>query len=373
MTHGAFTRRGLLRSGLALGGTIILGAPAMRFVSPAQARLSDVPVVDRLAVTTVVDAYYDLLARNESRPEGLEVERGRGHIHGEHGLALFLESQRGDEIKHVMLDFGWTPRVLLDNLAHLGLDPSRVEAFVVSHGHADHFGGLMGLLEERRADMPADLPLYIAGDDALCMRWSAAPDGSRRPFGVLDQVGLEEAGVTLVQAESGAVVAGHGFTSGVIERDSGEEVIANTIVEIGTDGGNGCTGEQHQGHFTPEELAGNFLFDHHWGEHVTAYHVRDRGLVVITSCGHAGLINSVRQAQQASGVERVHAVMGGFHLSPADPGYVEQVIDELVEEANPDFLVPMHCSGANFSFITARKYPEKLVTSYTGTRFVFGA
>jgi 7,8-dihydropterin-6-yl-methyl-4-(beta-D-ribofuranosyl)aminobenzene 5'-phosphate synthase len=373
MSTGAFTRRDLLRTGLIMTSTVVLAAPAVRFVSPARAALSDVPVVDRLAVTNVIDAYYDLLAPNETRPDGTRVERGRGHISGEHGLALFLESSRGEETKRVMLDFGWTPRVLLANLDHLGLDIGRVEAFVVSHGHADHFGGLMGLLAERRQAMPADIPLYIGGDDALCMRWSAAPDGSRRPFGVLDRTGLEEAGVRLVKAETGAVVAGHGFTSGVIERDSGEEVIANTLVEIGEVDGNGCTGAQHEGHFTAEELAGNFLFDHHWGEHVTAYHVRDRGLVVMTSCGHAGLVNSVRQAQRASGIEKVHAVMGGFHLSPADPGYVEQVIDQLVEEADPDYLVPMHCSGANFSYITARKYPEKLINSYVGTRFVFGA
>jgi 7,8-dihydropterin-6-yl-methyl-4-(beta-D-ribofuranosyl)aminobenzene 5'-phosphate synthase len=244
---------------------------------------------------------------------------------------------------------------------------------VVSHGHADHFGGLMEFLKERRTTMRRDLPLYVGGDDAFCQRWIAGPGGKRSSFGVLDRTGIENAGVKIVVAETGALIAGHGFTSGIIERTSREKVLPNTIVEIGAVGANGCTGVQHAKHFTADELKGNFLFDAHWGEHATAYHVRDRGLVVMTSCGHAGLLNSVRQAQKASGVQRVHAVLGGFHLAPAEEDYVADIVDGLVKEVNPDYVVPMHCSGATFSYVMARKHPGKLVTSFVGTRYVFGA
>jgi 7,8-dihydropterin-6-yl-methyl-4-(beta-D-ribofuranosyl)aminobenzene 5'-phosphate synthase len=363
-----FTRRCFIRSGLVLGSTVLLNAPLARLVSPARAALSDVPVVDRLRITIVTDSYYDMLAPNVSLPLGVEVERRRGNMSGEHGLAMFIESERGDEAKAVMLDFGWTPEVYLGNLERLGLDVGRVEAFVVSHGHDDHYGGLMGLLNGRREAMADQIPLYIGGDDALCQRWSG-PAEQRVDRGRIDRDALHEKGVSVVQAESGAIVAGHGFTSGVIERTSIEETLPNTTVEVGA----GCTGEQHQAHFTPDELEGKFLFDHHWGEHATAYHVRDRGLVVTTSCGHAGLINSVRQAQKASGVEKVHAVLGGFHLSPAAPDYVETVIDALVAEVDPDYVIPMHCTGANFSYIMSQKYPEKLIQSYVGTAIVFGA
>lgn len=363
------TRRRFIGTGLVLGSTVVLGAPLVRFVSPARAALSDVPVVDRLKVTTVTDAYYDMLAPNLELAKGVMVQRRRGHMHGEHGLALFIESQRGDETRRVMVDFGWTPEVYLSNLDKLGLDAGSVSALVVSHGHADHFGGLMGLIRNRRDKMAKELPLYIGGDDALCMRWSGGPGGQRAAFGKLDADGLQAAGINIVKAEQGAVVAGHGFTSGVIERSSGEKVLPNTLVEVG----NGCTGAQHQAHFTADELKGNFLFDHHWGEHATAYHVRDRGLVVTTSCGHAGLVNSVRQAQKASGIEKVHAVMGGFHLAPASPDYVEQIVDTLIKEVDPDYVVPMHCTGANFSYIMTQKYPDRLINSYIGTSFIFGA
>jgi 7,8-dihydropterin-6-yl-methyl-4-(beta-D-ribofuranosyl)aminobenzene 5'-phosphate synthase len=368
----SFSRRDFLRTSAVFGGAVLLGAPLARFVSPAHAGLSSVPVVDRLDVTVVVDAYYDLLAADEERPQ-IAVRRARGPVHAQHGLSLFLESRRGAETKHVMLDFGWTPDALMHNLKLLGIDTGATDALVVSHGHADHFGGLMKFVEQHPEDRRRGMPLYLGGDDALCHRWSRRPDGSRASFGVLDRPGLEAAGIDLRVVPGGEVVAGHGFTSGVIERSSPEEVIANTLVEVGERDGVGCAGEQHQAHFSAEELKGNFLFDHHWGEHVTAYHVKDRGLVVMTSCGHAGLVNSVRQAQKASGIEKVHAVMGGFHLAPAQPDYVGRVIDLLVAEANPDYIVPMHCSGANFSHLVAQKYPDKLVNSYLGTRYVFGA
>jgi len=369
--HG-FSRRHFLRTGAAFGGAVALGAPFAPFVSPARAALSDVPVVDRLTVTALVDAYFDLLAQNEQRAH-LHVQRGRGLIHAQHGLSLFLESVRGAETKHVMLDYGWTPAALMNNLKVLGVDTDRVEALVVSHGHADHFGGLMSFLQERRPKMRAELPLYVGGDDTFCQRWVAGPGGKRASFGVLDRAGIEAAGVKIVVTEKGSIVAGHGFTSGIIERSSGEKVLPNTIVEVGAVGANGCTGSQHASHFTAEELKGNFLFDAHWGEHVTAYHVKDRGLVVMTSCGHAGLVNSIRQAQKASGVQKVHAVMGGFHLAPAQEDYVTGVIDSMMREVNPDYVVPMHCSGATFSYVMARKYPQKLVTAFVGTRYVFGA
>lgn len=371
-TGNSYTRRDFLRTGAVLGGVVVLGAPLAPFASPARASLSNVPVVDRLTVTGLVDAYFDLLARNEQRPT-MQVKRGRGLIHAQHGLSLFLESTRGGETKHAMLDFGWTPAALMNNLKILGVNTDRVEALVVSHGHADHFGGLIEFLKERRPAMRKDLPLYVGGDDAFCQRWIAGPGGKRASFGALDRAGIQAAGVNIVMAEKGAVVAGHAFTSGVIERTSKEKVLPNTIVEIGPVGANGCTGAQHATHFTAEELKGNFLFDAHWGEHVTAYHVKDRGLVVMTSCGHAGLVNSVRQAQKASGVQKVHAVMGGFHLAPADEDYVAGVIDSLIKEVNPDYVVPMHCSGATFSYVMARKHPEKLVSAFVGTRYVFGA
>jgi 7,8-dihydropterin-6-yl-methyl-4-(beta-D-ribofuranosyl)aminobenzene 5'-phosphate synthase len=99
--------------------------------------------------------------------------------------------------------------------------------------------------------------------------------------------------------------------------------------------------------------------------------LRDRGLVVITSCGHAGIVNPVRRARQVSGIDKVHALVGGFHLAPAAPEYLAQVMAEL-KPLEIDYLFPMHCSGANFVEAAKREMPTSLVACTTGSTFTFG-
>jgi 7,8-dihydropterin-6-yl-methyl-4-(beta-D-ribofuranosyl)aminobenzene 5'-phosphate synthase len=148
------------------------------------------------------------------------------------------------------------------------------------------------------------------------------------------------------------------FTSGYIERNSFEKVSGGSMVEP-------------DDHFTEAERRGKLMQDQHPEEHATCYVVKGRGLVVISSCGHAGIINSVRTAMAVANVDKLHAVIGGFHLSPAPPDYVNHTIDEL-ERLNPDVVVPMHCTGAAFIAAMRQRMPQRLVTSNIGTRFTFG-
>jgi 7,8-dihydropterin-6-yl-methyl-4-(beta-D-ribofuranosyl)aminobenzene 5'-phosphate synthase len=100
--------------------------------------------------------------------------------------------------------------------------------------------------------------------------------------------------------------------------------------------------------------------------------VKGRGLVVITSCSHRGVINAVRRAMEVSGVNKVHAVAGGFHLAPQKEEYVRQTVGGL-KELEPDYIIPMHCTGETFIQILQQEMPEKFIRSYTGSRYVFGA
>jgi 7,8-dihydropterin-6-yl-methyl-4-(beta-D-ribofuranosyl)aminobenzene 5'-phosphate synthase len=145
-------------------------------------------------------------------------------------------------------------------------------------------------------------------------------------------------------------------------------VLPNTLVEPGQHDGAGCQAE----HFTAEERAGKIVPDLHRDEHATCYVVKDRGLVVITSCGHTGFVNTVETARRVSGVNKLHALIGGVHLGPAPKDYVAQAVAEL-KKLDPDVVIPMHCSGANFIDAMRQQMPEKLVLSSVGSRFTFGA
>src|SRR5205823_4676573 len=94
------------------------------------------------------------------------------------------------------------------------------------------------------------------------------------------------------------------------------------------------------------------------------------GLVVITSCGHAGVINSVRQAQKATGVQKVHAIVGGFHLAPASDEIVDKTV-QAFKAIDPDYVIPEHCTGLNTIMAVHREMPKKLVMPSTGTRVTF--
>ena len=363
-------RRDFLKASAAFAGAAAAGGFAC--VEIANAAPIEAPVVDKLAVRVLIDGSFDAFFR-PSKVNGVSVEpapRGRDYrrsLHNQWGLSLFLELQRAGEQRNVMLDFGYTPEALLNNIELTGVDPSKLDALVVSHGHFDHFGGLQGFLKKYRDVLPADVKLYAGGEDNFCHRYSGTP-GQLTDFGALDRRELVAQKVSVVLAETPTVVAGHAFTTGKIKRASIEKVLPNTLVEFAMKDGLGCDA----GHYTSAELLGKTVPDEHIHEHATCFNVKDRGLVVISSCGHVGIVNSVRQAQEVSGVQKVHAIVGGFHLGPAPADYLNQVVAEI-KKLEPDVVIPMHCSGNNFITAMRQQMPDRLLVSTTGSRVTFGA
>jgi 7,8-dihydropterin-6-yl-methyl-4-(beta-D-ribofuranosyl)aminobenzene 5'-phosphate synthase len=373
---GTWGRRDFVRAGSVAGAAVFLGSHRARALGRWIGALpsSTPPIVDRLAVRVVVDNAQDALQRS-ARVGNVEVERvgmimepdlGR-QVVSQFGLGYYVESQRGDETRSFLLDFGPTAQSELQNLDLLKIDTTSVDALILSHGHFDHFGGLMPLLERDRGRMRRDLPLYVGGEDTFCYRWFEGPSGERKSAGVVSRSALESARVRLVMAEQAAVIGGQAFTTGAIPRNSFEQVLPSTKVEIGTRDGAGCDAS----HFTSEERAGRIVFDRFPGEHATCFHVKDRGLVILSSCSHCGIINTIRQAQAVSGQRKVHAVMGGFHLSVAPEDYVARTVQAL-KDIDPDYVIPMHCTGATFTWMARDAMPTKLIMSYTASRFVFG-
>jgi 7,8-dihydropterin-6-yl-methyl-4-(beta-D-ribofuranosyl)aminobenzene 5'-phosphate synthase len=153
-----------------------------------------------------------------------------------------------------------------------------------------------------------------------------------------------------------------------VPQTSFEKILLPSRMKIGLDHEVGCYPDR----FSEEERRAGVIPDLFRHEIATAYNLKGRGLVVLTSCSHRGVINIVKQAQAVSGVEKVHAVLGGFHLAPSKEDYVRQVVAGL-KEIDPDYIVPMHCSGEPFYEITKAELPTKLLRSYTGTRLVFSA
>ena len=369
------SRRDVLCGGGA-GALTVMIAALLGDTQPARAETisGSVPEIDALAVRVVIDSFQFAVAPSRSL-EGVEIQHfgwgirkdsppGRTLV-SEFGLAMHVETRRGTQTRSTLVDFGFTPDALINNTELLGIDPSVLDALVLSHGHYDHFGGLVGFLQKHKSRLKPQLPLYVGGEDCFCSRqWTGPP--VRGDFGVLDRKALKEANLLVTYAEGASLVAEHGFTTGQIGLRSFEKLLSPTAMKIGVEGGVGCYAER-----LPEnERTQTVVPDQFRHELAIGFNLKGKGLVVLTSCSHRGVVNAVRQAQAASGIEKVHALIGGFHLAPYQDDYVQQTVAAL-KEINIDYVIPLHCTGEPFYDKARAEMPGKVLRSYTGTRFVF--
>jgi 7,8-dihydropterin-6-yl-methyl-4-(beta-D-ribofuranosyl)aminobenzene 5'-phosphate synthase len=369
-------RRDVIRG----GASLTFGAlTALLFegAQPAQAAPLDggAPEIDQLVLRIVTDS-YQMATAPDAKVGNVEIKRF-GFAVGDHppgkailsefGLSLHAESRLGTQQRAVLIDYGYTPQTLLNNLELLGVDPGAIDALVLSHGHYDHFGGLAGFLQATSGKLKPGLPFYIGGEECFCARqWLAPP--MKGDFGPIDRDALKNAKLSIMFSPGPAKVADHGFTTGRIDLTSFEKVLSPSAMKIGRSGAFGCFPEE----FSEEERQKGVIpgqFRHEIG---TAFNLKGRGLIVLTSCSHRGVVNIVKQAQAASGVEKIHAVVGGFHLAPHKEDYVRETVKAL-GALNPDFVIPLHCSGEPFFEIMKVEMPTKLLRGYTGSQFTFSA
>ena len=367
-------RRDIVRGGgaAAVGLTLdaLFGGPR-----PVRAQESptSVPEIDRLAVLVLVDSYQIAVAPSFKR-DNVDVERFGWALSdappskaliSEFGLAMHAASVRGGETRNVLIDFGFTSNALNTNLELLGVSPSMFDALVLSHGHYDHFGGMVGFLRSAEGKLRPGTPFVVGGEECFCAReWTAPPLAGN--FGAIDRSALQAAKLTVVSAELPSMIADHAFITGQVPLSTFEKVLSPSKMTVGVNGGFGCYADK----LPEDERQGGTVPDQFRHEIATVYNLRGRGLIVLTSCSHRGVVNIVERARAASGVKKVHAIMGGFHLAPFKEDYVLQVIAGL-KEIDPDHVVPLHCTGEPFWDLARAKMPNKLLRAYTGTRFVF--
>lgn len=323
------------------------------------------PTVESLSVRVVVDSFFDQFMPKQEHPQ-VRVEhvsripgREMTTLAGEWGLSLHLQSRGPSRAGQYLLDFGYTPEILLRNFDLLGVEAEKLDGLILSHAHRDHYGGLVGFVRHHRGQMREDLKLFAGGGLVFREKWLGSRDSEPRSWGALDRAALAAANVETVSCDNAHALAGP-FTTGQIARQSFERVMPNTLIE-----------PTAADHYSEDERRGRLVPDRHPDEHATCYIVQDRGLVVISSCGHCGLINTIKTAMAVANVDKLHAVLGGFHLGVAPPDYVEHTIAEL-KALDPDVAIPMHCSGRAFIASVTREMPDRVVFSNTGSRFTFG-
>lgn len=321
--------------------------------------------VDELTITMLVDNVVDQMLPDQGPVRraplvgpGMPYTASRVLEHGdavdalraEHGFSALVTVRRGQAISQVLYDAGLTPDGLIANMRRLGLDPRDVDVVVLSHGHPDHVTGLDGFV---RALGRSDVPL-IVHPDLWRRRRVTIPGRDPLELPVPSRRGLADAGFDLVdRAVPSLLFDGSVLVSGEVER--------RTPFETGFPG---HETERH-GIWTPDP----FILD----DQALVIEVVGRGLVVLTGCGHAGVINIVEHARRLTGVRTIHAVIGGFHL--AGPTF-EAAIPDTVRQLSayqPALVVPAHCTGWQATRTLADALPESLVPNSVGTRITIAA
>ena len=308
---------------------------------------------EKVVITTIVENYIDMLIPNTEmvkRP-GLayHFDLRNKRILAENGISMLVDVCSGDQRTRILFDTGLTDTVLLHNMSALDICPDEIDHAVLSHGHPDHYGGLKGLLEAR------DCPLVVTSHpDAFLVRHVNSAGGLVIPYFNYDfrQEELEAAGGRLNLTQDPMVICPAAMTTGEIPLNVSYEPPGPPL---GTPAAQWCVRD------------GRIVEDKTLDDVALVINLKSKGLVVITGCAHAGIINTIRRAMEVSGEDKLYALFGGFHLG--FPGIPDEktvsTIDEL-KTMNPAVVSPMPCSGFNTLTYVKREMPDAFLLNTAG-------
>jgi len=309
----------------------------------------DLQQAKSVSITTLVDNYSDVLLPSKEYVERAPLIKDGTRtkpLLAEHGLSFMIEVT--DTIEHhiIIMDFGLSNIAMPHNMSVLEVDVEKVEAFVISHGHHDHIGAIRDVLKA----LPKPVEVIVHPHAFLENRMHKFPDGKEVPIPSLRRELIEPSGCPIVQVLSPMVFAnGYVATLTDIPRVTNfEKGLPNTYYK-------------QDGTFYKDEIK---------DDQGVVIHIRDKGLVVITGCGHSGIINTILYAQKITGVEKIYAVIGGFHLNGP---YFEAIIPQTVEymkRFSPKAIVPCHCTGWEAVSEFKRAFPNMAILNSVGTKII---
>lgn len=309
------------------------------------------PKVDQVEVSIIVDNSFDMLMASTQVahrfPLGPHAFENPLPL-AEHGFSALIRVKSGSSRGTVLFDTGITKTGVLHNMDVMEINITDIEAIVLSHGHADHANGLAGILSRHGA---RKVPLVLH-PDAYLERKIVMSSGNEINLPAPKMSDLRQEDVEVIEdAHPSMLVHDMVLVSGEIDRTTGFEKGLPTHFA------------EHGGSWQPDPL----IMD----DQCTIMNVRDKGLVIVTGCGHSGIINVIRNAQSLTGIKQIHSVIGGFHLTG---GLFEKIIPgtiDALKKIDPDYVMPGHCTGWSAIHQIARAMPNAFLPGSVGTTFTF--
>jgi 7,8-dihydropterin-6-yl-methyl-4-(beta-D-ribofuranosyl)aminobenzene 5'-phosphate synthase len=341
-------RREFLKTTLATGAVLIAGDLLKGGTLFAQGAVR-IPESEKITITIITDNYfeffrpdYKIAKRHGRRPSFPDT-----FLHAEHGLACHIETIVDGHPHALLFDFGIDVSGVSRNMELLNINFERLEALGLSHSHYDHFGSLVEILKSKKGKIPQGIPLYV-GEEFFLERVGRLPNGTIFPSGYLKREDIEGLGfVKIVEIKDPTAIVPGTYSTGKIEMVTEYEKGGNFLVKRG------------------DKIERDEII----GEQSLVFNAKGKGLVVLSGCAHRGIVNTVKHAQKITGVEKVHAVIGGFHLTGAKPDLIQSTIADI-KAIGPDYIVPTHCTGFEAIVAFAQAMPNQFILNTVGTKYI---
>jgi 7,8-dihydropterin-6-yl-methyl-4-(beta-D-ribofuranosyl)aminobenzene 5'-phosphate synthase len=316
--------------------------------------------VDHVELISLMDNSVDFLSTTERK----EVKQVREWVRerksqywidkhtfslplAEHGFSVLVKVVSDAKLHVVLFDTGISTGGVTINAERMGVNLAEIEAVILSHGHFDHCGGLLKVIETVNKE---DLPI-IVHEDMFKTRGTANSDGTVRRHPDFPTEDLVRPAKYVKTREPTTLADDTLLVTGVIPRKTDfEKGFLQQRVLI-------------NGEWQPDPFV--------WDDRAVVINVKKKGLIVISGCAHAGIINTALYAQQVTGVNRIHAILGGFHLVGKDrETRITQTVNAL-KKLNPALLAPSHCTGWRGILAIAEAMPETFVWNSVGNMYQF--
>jgi 7,8-dihydropterin-6-yl-methyl-4-(beta-D-ribofuranosyl)aminobenzene 5'-phosphate synthase len=355
--------------------------------------------IEKISITILMDNSTDLLLKNSAHalrnPLIVNQRLNLPPLVAEHGFSALINivnddnsnsnSNRNDNINNrqnptenidgntnytYLFDTGVTEDGVIRNADLLSLDFGRIDGIILSHGHFDHSSGLVNILKKITSKRSSPIDIFLH-PDAFLRRWLVLSDGKRARMPSLVEKQLEFLGGSVHKSDKATVLPSKEnpfllMTGQIPRKTRFEKGFPYQYAENSdnVDHDNDNTDEKNL-NLIPDPLVKD--------DQSIVVNLRKKGLVVLTGCGHAGIINTLNYAKDLTGVDKIYAIIGGFHL-PADGGIYEEAMNPTIKEiqnADPQYIIPCHCTGWKATNRIIDLMPDKFIPSAVGTTFTF--
>lgn len=309
--------------------------------------------VDKVEVLTLQDNYIDLVSRDNTdvvlRAMPLKDMEVKNSILAEHGFSAIVTVTKGENSRSVLFDFGFSEKGAAFNAEALSIDLGGIECTALSHGHMDHFGGMVELMK----GVGKKLDLVLHPEAFRQPRYVKVTEDFKVFMPPLKREMIDKAGLVVKETKEPYPLVG------------GDVIFLGQIPRL-TEYEKGMASMHY-------EDSGVEKWDDIIDDTALCINVKGKGLVVISGCAHSGIVNTVNHAKETTGIDKVFAIMGGFHLTGPE---MEPAVGPTIKGLagfDPEYVIPTHCTGRNSIMRIEAAMPEKFIVNMAGTKLTFSA